>query len=77
MWNDASIVCFAVFFLAINLGCKPGLNLIDIDEESDVEPLASAAPETTVTVAEPVSSPSTGGVSFSFPFFSFLNPCFP
>jgi len=66
MWTDASIFCFAVFFLAINLGCKPGLNLIDIDEDADADPVIAQAPEDTISIIEPVASPSTGGFSFSF-----------
>ena len=66
MWSDTSIVCFVVFILAINLGCKPGMNLIDIDEPDDADSIISAGPQETIAVTEPVSAPSTGGFSFSF-----------
>ena len=66
MWNDISIVCFVVFVLAINLGCTPGMNLIDIDEPDEADSIISSVPQETITATEPVSSPTTGGFSFSF-----------
>ena len=66
MWNDAWIVCFVGLFLFIHLGCKPGLNLIDIDEAAEDASLESTELIEPVTAVETVSAPGTGGFSFSF-----------